>query len=159
MTKYLVDPDALIEAYVVRYPLTVFAGPWEWASGLARERRLSAVADSKPSLTATGLRQWLDRQPSQFFRNPTAEEADATATIADLIGADVRYSDAAKAEFLGSADLPLLAHAHGHGFSVVTYDVSIPDSEAIVSLVDVAAEIGVETLPWHAMLVAEGASF
>lgn len=159
MTIYLADPDALIEAFVVRYPHVAFRGPWRWTSELVHARRLATVADARPALTDDDLREWLGEQPGDFFRGPTSEEAIATQEVADLIQAIGRYTDAAKAEFLGGSDLALLAHARGHGYSVVTYDLSIPDSESVITLVDVAAEIGIATLPWHAMFVAEGAAF
>lgn len=159
MTQFLADPDALIEAFIVRYPPTVFHSAWQWTSDLVQERRLATVIDAEPTLTDDELRDWLTQLPGDFFRNQTAEQAVATQRIADIIEANERYTDAAKAEFLNSSDLSLLAHARGHGFSVVTFDVSIPDSESVITLVDVAAEIGVETLSWQAMLVEEGARF
>lgn len=158
--RYLLDADAFIEANNVRYRPAEFPSIWIWIAEKAHEGTVRSVAAVRTELHDRQLRDWTDSElPDDFFRQETDEESEVISRIASRIDLNRQYKDEAKADFLDGADVSLIAHAKAHGFIVVTYEVSAPNSRKKIKIPDIAAEEQVETMPLHDLFRAEGARF
>lgn len=102
------------------------------------------------------LADWASRRPT-FFVQPDASAPGSIAQLAAWVHGQVRYTTAARQEFLaGAGDLYLVAQAHGGNHTVVTSEQSRPGSKKRVMIPDSCHAIGVPRLDLFGALRATG---
>lgn len=93
------------------------------------------------------------KQPAvrSFFLQPDQSTINSIATISQW-STTKSYTATAQREFLGVADLPLVAQAHAHTDTVVTLEKSEPLSKKRVHIPDVCADFNVPCISPYEML-------
>lgn len=152
--KYLIDTDVLVSSKRINYHPDFCQLFWDWVE-LGHSNGTFFSIDKINGEIAGGdeedmLRQWSKRSAlSQFFL-PTKS---ATAKWADLANwarsRQPKFLPAAVSKFLDakSADAWLIAYAASEpGWTVVTNEVSAPDSKKDIKLPDAGTALGVITM-------------
>jgi len=145
---HLLDSNTFMEAQRTYYPIDLTPGFWDWlimaheSGDLASVKAVyDEIADGKPD---DELVKWAKSTPSSFWLADTAESLAAVTTIGEWATDPARpYNDAAKAEFMDSADLRLIAQANVLKATVVSRETSAPDAKKRVKIPDVCAAFGV----------------
>ena len=137
---YLLDANAFMEADRLYYACDIAPGFWAWLGNPALAGQVASIDAIREEITAgTGdLVDWARAQPSAFWLSDTEDVVGAMTEVAAwAIDADRGYRQAAVDEFLGSADLKLIAHAMASGATVVTREQPAPDSKKKIKIPDV----------------------
>lgn len=158
---YLLDTNIFIDAKNRYYHPKVCPGFWDWlvqanAAGtvFSIERVYSELTeDSKDELAA-----WAIEHAESFFLPVDEDAIPSLGSLAAWANAHQRYSAAAKATFLDSADYYLVAQALAGGHTVVTNERSA-DSIHRVKVPDACIAHKVKCMsPWE-LLRKEHAKF
>ncbi len=164
---YLIDADVLIEAKDRHYGFDFCPGFWDWLVQEQAAGNVFSVEKVREELTAGNddLSAWAQAQGAGFFLAPTAATTDSLATVATIAnGMQVNgqnYLRAALSVFLASGDYYLIAHAHAHGYTVVTHEIGsgpghMPSLKRL-KIPDVCLAAGVACLDPFRMLRQGGA--
>lgn len=105
------------------------------------------------------LSAWVAANAGAFLDPDDAVIAAAQRVSAWVQDAARPYLPAAKAEFFAAGDYWLISHALAHNFTVVTHEVSAPQSKGRVKIPDVCNAVGVPHVTPFDMLQSEGARF
>lgn len=156
---YLLDANVFIEAKQRYYSFDLCPGFWEWLDRAHTEGRVASVRRIKDELAGVGdeLSEWAAERPG-FFLEADADVATSLTRIATWLST-ANYTAAAEAEFLGSADYYLIAHAHARGHTVVTHERPDPARRNRAKIPDVC---DVFEVPWTSpfpVLTTEGVKF
>lgn len=157
---YLIDSNVLIEAKNRHYGFDIVPGFWEWMVGAHSRGRLHSVAKVAVELKGhqDQLSSWASVTcPSSFFLPVDNGTLQSVATLITWAAGN-GYTSAAQAEFAGSADLYLIAHAHAHQRTVVTHEKPSETTKR-VKIPDACRALGVGYVDTFQMLRAEAASF
>lgn len=128
---YLLDANAFMEASRLYYASDIAPGFWTWLADDSLTGKVGSVEAIKDEITAgTGaLVDWANALPASFWLpndgNVLAAMSELATWAADLAQ---RFRQEAIDEFLGSADLQLVAHAMAADGTVVTREQPAPDS-------------------------------
>jgi hypothetical protein len=121
-----------------------------------RRRRLASIEPIRKELLRgnDALAHWVrDEVPEAFFESVQSEDVQAAyAKVIEWVEENDQYSRAAKQRFVRSADPWLIGVAMVKGYTLVTYEVSAPESKALIKLPDVARNFNVSCIPPYAML-------
>ncbi len=150
--RYLIDSNVFIEARDRYYHFDVVPGFWNWIEDQHGCGVMYSISNVFDELTRRrdDLSSWARRIPKEFFQMPDESTQDSMARLAHWAVNHDNYTDLAVQEFLQSADFVLAAHAHAHGFTVVSQEVSAPASKARVKLPDACIAVDVECiLTWQ----------
>lgn len=157
---YLLDADVLIAAKNAHYRFNVCPGFWKWIeqgyqSGIVRsvEKVRGELLEPEDSLTT-----WVNTVEAGFFLTPTQDDVPSLSTVAKWVG-NQRYSAAAVRAFLLKADYYLIAQALTGSHTVITHEVSAPNSKRVVKIPDICNGVGVSCMSPFKMLEREGARF
>lgn len=137
---YLMDSNAFIEATRLYYAFDIAPGFWEWLGDSSLSGRVASIQAVKDEITAGSgaLADWARARPSSFWLTDTSDVVAAmTQLSAWAIEPARRYRQEAIADFLGSADYTLIAHAMATGATVVTREQPAPDSKKTIKIPDV----------------------
>lgn len=137
---YLLDANAFMEASRLYYGFDIAPGFWTWLSDARLSGQVGSIVAVREEITAgTGdLVGWARALPASFWLDDTVEVVAAMAELAAWAADPARYyRQQAVEEFLGSADLALIAHAHAAGASVVTREQRHPESKKRIMIPDV----------------------
>jgi hypothetical protein len=157
---YLIDSDVLIRAKNDHYRFKVCPGFWDWLLQANQAGAVFSIARVQSELTAgkDPLSTWAAAQPASLFLAPPPSFGAAAASVSNWATSRT-YDPQAVNTFFASADYWLVAHALAEGWTVVTHEVSRPDSKKSIKLPDACIGVGVAwTSPWQ-MLDDEGAVF
>jgi Domain of unknown function (DUF4411) len=143
---FLFDSNTFIEAARLYYAFDLAPGFWEWlVSGPMRSQIGSVEAVREEVMSGHGdLVTWAASTPADFWRpvsESTLERASALAEWAADPGRD--YKQSAVDEFLSKADFWLIAEAMASGATLVTREVSAPDSKKTIKIPDACSAFGV----------------
>lgn len=153
--KYLLDADSLIRAKREHYAPDFCPGFWDALLRGCSQRRVASIVTVKRELLKgkDKLADWVKGVPEAFFESPENGDVQrAFSEVVQWVEDNSQFTRAAKQKFAGSADPWLIAYARSNKFVVVTYEVSVPDSKALIKLPDVARQFGVNCLPPYVML-------
>lgn len=162
MTRYLLDANVFIRAKRDHYRFATFPCFWDWliaqqAAGVvfSVEAVETELKNGKDDLTT-----WASALPSGSFLPPDVAAAASAARLAQWAKDSARpYTQAAVSTFFASADYWLVAHAHAHGFTVVTHEVPQPEAQRRVKIADACNGLGLAWLNPFEMLQRHGAKF
>lgn len=156
---YLIDSSAFIQAKNMFYRFSFCPGFWDWIAAEHAKGTLFSTDRVKKELLdgADELADWAkDDAPDGFFLATTEPIVARQAMVAAWVQANAQYKQTAKAEFLGKADPFLVAHSAETGFTLITHEVSAPDSKKRVPLPDVCTQFGVTTTDLFDVLDSSG---
>lgn len=144
---YLIDANAFIEASRHYYSFNLAPRYWTWLHEQSVSGAISSIQAVYDELSDGDdeLSAWVrENTPEQFW---LPEDNASVATISDLaawaVGPTREFTQPAIDEFMGSADLRLVAQAKALNATVITREVASPDSKKRVKLPDAAAAVGV----------------
>jgi len=158
---YLLDTNIFIDAKNRYYHPKVCPGFWDWMvqsnaseTTYSIERVYSELTEDVEDEIAT----WAQQQGDAFFLPVDETVLIALQTLAAWTDAHIRYSAAAKADFLDSADYYLVAQAMSGNHIIVTNERSAPSIHR-VKIPDACIAHKVKCInPWE-MLRKENARF
>jgi len=158
---YLLDANLFIQSNRSHYGLDFVPGYWDW---LDRERAvgtLSSIEKIREEIDAgtDDLTKWAAARKPMFLKMDGSEAPSLAALAAWASSPAVSYTPAAVATFLASGDYQLVAYAHAHGHTVVTYETPSPTSQKRVKIPDACDALSVPWLDPFMMLRVEAARF
>lgn len=136
---YLLDTNIFIDAKNRYYHPKVCQGFWDWLVRTNGEQKVYSIERVFDELTEDSedeVAAWAQGQGGAFFLPVGEDTLPALQEVAAWANVHQRYSDAAKADFLDTADYYLVAQALAGGHTVVTNErpansihrVKIPDA-------------------------------
>jgi predicted nucleic acid-binding protein len=143
---YLLDANAFMEANRLYYAFDIAPGFWTWLSSPSLVGQVASNSAVRDEITAgTGeLVDWARSLPAGFW---LADTGDVLAAMTELSGwaldPERSYKQSAVDEFLGSADLHLVAHAMARSATLVTRERPEPESRKNIKIPDVCDAFGV----------------
>lgn len=155
---YLLDANVFIQAKNLHYGFDFCPAFWTWLERSNADGRvfsIQAVADELKAGT-DDLTAWAEARPDFFLRPDATVVPSLQATSSWATGAS--YDPAAVTTFLQVGDYYLVAHAHAHGFTVVTHEIASTSVKRI-KIPDACIALGVAHMTPFAMLRAERARF
>lgn len=154
---YLLDANIFIQSNRSHYGLDFVPGFWEWLdSGHAGSILCSIDPIAKEIGAGTDdLSVWAAARAPMFSNMDSACAASLTALAKWATTAPVGFTPAAIATFLASGDYQLVAYAHAHGHTVVTYERSEPNSKKRVKIPDACNALSVPCIDPFTMMRAE----
>lgn len=99
-----------------------------------------SIESVKAELEDPDIAAWA-KTNSNFFE---PEDLSSMGDVSQWVFNQVRFKREVKERFLAKADTRLIAFALAHGHTVVTMEVSAPDSKASVKIPDVCKALGVD---------------
>lgn len=154
---YLFDANVFITAARLYYAFDIAPGFWGWLAAQGDAGNIGSIPRVKAELTGSTdpLSGWAKARPEGFW----IPESDATLASAALLSAWVMdpsllYREAAREDFLRSADYMLIAEGHASSLPVVTLEKSSPDSRKRVLIPDACRPHQVEVADlWQVLRV------
>ncbi len=150
MSKYLIDSSCFINAHRVHYPFDVVDSFWAELLKLAGSRDIYSISKVDKEL-AKGqglLQKWAaTKLPASFFRDESVAAIEYGKIMHWLHHVKrTHYKSDAIARFIAadSADPWLVAYAMKTNYTVVTQEVSAPQSKSKVKMPDVCIEFNVK---------------
>ncbi len=143
---YLLDANAFMEASRLYYAFDIAPGFWTWLGDPSRTANVASIDTVKDEITAgTGeLVTWARALPDTFWLTDTADTLTAMTQLATWANDPARsYRQEAVDEFMGAADLRLIAHAMAIHATVVTRERPRPESKKKIQIPDVCNALGV----------------
>jgi hypothetical protein len=143
---YLLDANAFMEASRLYYGFDVAPGFWNWLGGPGLNGNVASVKSVKDEITSGigDLVTWANSLPASFWLVDTAASAAELANLAAWANHPNRiYRSEAVAEFMGSADLRVIAQAAAINATVVTREVPAPQSQRRIKIPDACDQNGV----------------
>ena len=158
---YLLDANVFITAKNGYYSFDMVPAFWEWLDRSNQSGVVCSIQAVRDELLATGdeLAVWAQERRGGFFVAPDDDTAAAFPELCSWVNGESRYKGAAKNTFCASADFFLVAHALGHGDTVVTHERPAPQSQTTVKIPDACDALGVLVMDPFEMLRTEHARF
>lgn len=162
-TRYLLDADVLVQAHRRHYKFEIAPGFWDALIWHHKQRAVCSIDKIRKELLdgKDALSQWVKRDcPAGFFES-TSDPAVGKryGEIVQWAYAQKRYKPEALSKFATAADGWLVAYACEHGMTVVTQEVSAPESKTEVKIPDVCDALNVRPIDTFEMLANLGVQF
>jgi hypothetical protein len=161
--RYLVDASVLMEAHRRYYRFDVCPGFWECLAWHHKQGVISSIDRVRKEVEEgkDELRQWVKTKcPATFFESTTTKAVgDRYGKVISWAGEQKRYLSEALAKFARAADGWLVAYAGEHGLTIVTQEVSAPESKKEVKIPDVCDAFEIPCIDTFEMLEKLGAQF
>lgn len=156
---YLLDANVFIEAKRRHYGMDFCPAFWAWLDEQNEAGWVFSIEKVGDELRAGGdeLSEWAIERGEAFFLPPDEPLLTSLAGVAEWVGRQ-GYRPAAVSAFLADADYYLVAHAHAHGYVVVTHEVP-SDGVRQVKIPNVAIGMSVKCMSPFEMLRLERARF
>lgn len=156
----ILDTNTFIEGKNVYYRFAVCPGYWEWLLRENAQGNVFSIDKVQSELTDghDDLAAWAAAQTAAFFL-PVDTQTTSVAGQLSMWVTTRSYSQSAVAAFLNSTDYWLVAYALAHGHTVVTREVSSPDSKKRVLIPDACLAVGVPCKSPFDLLSELGAVF
>ena len=140
--RYLLDANSFIRSKREHYAFDFCPAYWDALLKGFRDGRLLSIQPVRQELARgkDALAAWVkDHTPTEMFSaTDDSPVLNAYASILNWVEGNEQYSRAAKQTFASGADPWLVAFASANACQIVTYEVSSPNSKALVKLPDVA---------------------
>ncbi len=155
---YLLDANVFIQAKNLHYGFDFCPAFWDWIDNGHRAGTVFSIERVANELAAGGddLADWAQLRPGLFLR-PDALVVPSLQTTAIWANGH-GYDPAAVATFLQVADYYLVAHAHAHGYTIVTHEI-VASTPRRIKIPNACIDLGVRYLTPYEMLRAERARF
>lgn len=156
---YLLDSTALIDAKRRWYGLDFCPGYWDWLSTAHGAGLVFSIERVEDEVRAGDdeLVEWIDQLGGGFFLRPDTDVVRSLSEVSTWASSG-EFKPSAVSTFLGIADSLLVAHAHAHGFTVVTQEV--PRNQiANIKIPNACIAMGVKYVNTFEMLRNERARF
>lgn len=143
---HLLDANAFMEAARHYYGFDLVPGFWTWLEDPALLGQVGSVEAVRDEILRGhgDLVDWAKRLPSGFWLADSGESVANMRRLVQWVSEPSRtYSQAAVAEFLGSADLRLIAVAMASQGVVATREEPAPRSQKSIKIPDVCAAFAV----------------
>lgn len=129
---YLLDTNVFIEAKNRYYGFDFAPGFWDWLDREHATGNVFSVQKVRDELIGgdDDLAEWAKKRGDEFFLPPDEAMLPSLSAIAAWAGRG-HYEGAGVSAFLDAADYYLVAHAHAHGFVVVTHERSSTSTKTI----------------------------
>lgn len=145
--KYLLDSDSLIRSKNDSYRFDRHPGFWQFLERSNAEGLVYSIERVGRELTGEDeLATWAKNQGPKFFLPPDDKVIESFRKIAQWVVGNQQYIEAAKKEFLARADFGLVAHAHAHGYTVVTFEKDEPASKKAIKIPTACNQFGVPSM-------------
>lgn len=166
MSNYLLDANCFIQAHRERYPIDVANSFWDKVKELANKDIIVSIDKVHGELfdNTDPLTRWIDYNLDGTFFNeteidPVLQEYQKVANWAQ--SKSNQYLPKAIEDFLeyDNADAWLIAYAYHADQTIVTYEVSSPDSKNIIKIPDACSPFNVQCVDPMEMLRDLGETF
>lgn len=129
---YLLDSDVFIQAKNLHYGLEFCPAFWDWMIQKNAAGDVFSIEKVSDELAAGAdeLSAWAAARGVGFFLPPDAKTLPALAEVSKW-ATGAGYEPAAVNTFLQVADYYLVAHALGHGHTVVTHEIPAASTKKI----------------------------
>ena len=160
----LVDSNFFINAHRNYYPLDVVTSFWRKVKDLADNRNIISIDKVRNEIykNQDDLTQWcVENLPDDFFRNTNTVIGEYTSLARWANSMSHQYRPAALAEFLHAdeADAWLVSYAMNQNITLITHEVSAPNSQKSIKIPDVCNQFNVSYLNTIGMFRALEESF
>ena len=157
---YLLDSSALIQAKNEYYGFDLCPGFWRWIDKEHAGREVFSIVRVRQELEAGNdeLADWARQLGDAFFFAEDAAAVNAMQQVSRHVQ-NGNFTEAAKREFLASADPFLIAFAMSHGHTVVTHEVHIEGERKRVKIPTVCLALNVPCQRTFAALRQRNAAF
>jgi len=152
MPAYVLDTNIFIEAHRASYPMDVFPTYWVKIKGLAEAGVICSIDKVKHELYQNddALKDWCKQYMSDaFFQDSTTALGEYSQIVKWAYSKlNIPYTQSALDIFMEAeeADAFLAAFAKKHQLTLVTNEVSAPDSKRSVKLPDVCDTFGISVI-------------
>lgn len=155
--KYLLDTNTFITSAKLHYGFEFVPGFWAW---LVEQNDKDALCSCDPVRTellakSDEVSAWAKAHSNLFVDAPT-NLGLALAEISNTILSG-NFTPKARDKFLGGIDYQILAFAKSLGLTIVTHEVSAPDSKKDIKLPDACSLVGVKSITPFELLKLENA--
>lgn len=161
--RYLVDASVLMEAHRRYYRFGICPGFWDCLMWHHKQGRVASIDRVRKEVEEgkDQLRHWVKTQcPASFFELTAGRNiGNRYGEVMAWAGSQGRYRQEAVAEFASVADGWIVAYAKEHGLTVVTQEVSAPESKKEVKIPDACAALDVANIDTFELLEALNAKF
>jgi predicted nucleic acid-binding protein len=129
---YLLDANVFIQAKNDYYAFDFAPGFWDWLDREHANGNVYSIENVRAELIGGDdeLAEWAKGRGNDFFLPLDEDDLPSLALIAAWTRSGY-YEGAAANTFLSNADYFLVAHAHAHGFAVVTQEKVSPSTKKI----------------------------
>lgn len=157
---FLLDANAFIESKNRHYAFDFCPAYWDWVLQQNEAGEVFSVWAIREELLRGDdeLTQWAKQRDASFFLEPDEAVVGSMQVVAQWAAAHQVYTQAAKDEFLDSADYQLVAHAHGLGMTVVTHERRQASARRI-KIPNACHELDVPCVSLYDAIRQTGASF
>jgi len=158
-SKYLIDSNVFIQAKNFHYRFGFCQGFWQWLTEAHQAGLVFSIDKVRQEINDGNkdcpIRHWADALPKSFFIADTHDNVVMQA-YRQVMQWNVsnHYLPQAKDEFarFDKADAFLIAAAKTHGFTIVTHEVSRPDSKKRIMIPDAANQFDIESIMIYDLL-------
>lgn len=166
MAEYIFDSNCFIQAHRERYPVDIAQSFWKKIKELADSDTIASIDRVYDELFENddALTDWISSNlPTSFFEDTSDEEVltNYREVVSWASSMSDQYVPQAINDFLEyeNADAWLVAYGMTKGSTIVTYEVSAPESKSIIKLPDACNQFGVTWLNPIEMFRELGESF
>jgi hypothetical protein len=153
---FLLDADSFIRSKQQHYAFDFCPGYWDALLRGFNKKRVGSIVPVRNELLKgnDALAKWVkDTVPGAFYASiDDIDVQKASAEVLQWVEDNERYYRGAKDKFVAGADPWLIAFARATKRTLVTYEVSAPESKVLVKLPDVARQFKVKCIPPYVML-------
>lgn len=148
--QYIIDANCFIQAHRVTYPIDIFPFYWSCIAALLKDRQIYSLDIIRRELCQGGdsLSSWISSEiPEECFADESISEEKFSNVVSYIYNCS-QYTQSAKRQFLadGVADPWLVAFALEKESTIVSYEVSAPESRRRIKLPDVCSHFGVRCI-------------
>jgi len=156
---YLLDSNIFIQAKNLHYSFDFCPAFWEWIDTEHAKGKVFSIEKVRDELIGGDdeLAEWAKERGADFFLPPDADVVPSLAAVSTWAGSG-DYEPGAVSQFLQVADYYLVAHAHAHGFDVVTHEVPARTVKKI-KIPNACIAVNVKCMNPYDMLRTEKARF
>ncbi len=150
---YLLDSNIFIQAKNLHYGFDFCPAFWDWIDAEHANGDVYSIEMVRDELIGGGdeLAEWAKARGGEFFLPTDAAMLPSLGVVSAWANGG-QYDASGVNEFLQVADYYLVAHAHAHGFEVVTHEIPAPNSRKRIKIPDACLAHGVNYLSPYQLL-------
>lgn len=155
----MLDTNVFLDAFERYYRPGTFPGVLDWLKLAAGAGAVCSIPQVRDEIKSPGNQKTLASFPSSLFQEFDGKSDQRLMEINRWVSNVDRFKPSATHRFLRGADPSVIAFAKAHSLTVVTAEVSNPNSRNRVRIPDVCAAFGVPVMNLPDMLERESARF
>lgn len=158
---YLLDANVFIRSKNLEYSFDICPGFWSALSKLNDEGKAFTIEQVYREVSKDeDLLPWFKKQQNKYILSTLKDPQVSFQRIATIIeDSKYNYNEAAKQQFLKSADFFLIAWAMIEKADLVTHEKKASQSVSSIKIPDICEAVKVECINPYEMLRQEGAVF